>query len=98
MDNLNYEDYLAVLNTKFIVQVEAQNVELDFYQVGEKKTSPGQESFSLEFRGPKDKFLPQMLYHLKHEKLGDGAIFLVPVGEDAEGLRYQAVFNRLVRA
>jgi len=52
-----------------------------------------QEPFSLVFRGSTDLVLPQSIYRLSHETLGDLEIFLVPIGPDAQGMRYEAVFN-----
>jgi len=49
--------------------------------------------FSLLFLARDARVLPQRLYRLEHRKLGELAIFLVPVGKDEQGVRYQAVFN-----
>jgi len=49
--------------------------------------------FSLIFIDTVDRILPQSLYELHHESLGDATIFLVPIGKDASGTTYQAVFN-----
>jgi len=49
--------------------------------------------FSLVFLAKDPRVLPQRLYRLEHEEMGDVTIFLVPVGKDAEGVSYQAVFN-----
>jgi hypothetical protein len=49
--------------------------------------------FSLIFLGKDPRVLPQRLYRLEHEEMGEVTIFLVPVGKDAEGVSYQAVFN-----
>jgi hypothetical protein len=56
-----------------------------------------QERFSLVFRGPHDRLLQQGMYRLRHSQLGALELFLVPVGQDHEGLYYEAVFNRLRR-
>ena len=48
--------------------------------------------FSLLFRGPVDPFLPQRTYRLEHAELGALDVFLVPIGPDSEGMRYEAVF------
>jgi hypothetical protein len=53
----------------------------------------GRPPFSLIFLGPGEFVLPQQIYALRHDALGELEIFLVPVGRDAEGVRYQAVFN-----
>lgn len=49
--------------------------------------------FSLIFVGKDPRVLPQRIYRLDHEQLGELAVFLVPVGKDAEGVNYQATFN-----
>jgi hypothetical protein len=51
------------------------------------------EPFSLLFRGPRDFYLPQRIYQLEHPTLGALEIFLVPVGPDDAGMRFEAVFN-----
>jgi hypothetical protein len=49
--------------------------------------------FSLVFRGPRAPMLPQRIYRLEHEAMGPLEIFIVPIGSDAEGMRYQAIFT-----
>lgn len=49
--------------------------------------------FSLMFRGPGETLLPQSIRTLSHDGLGELGLFLVPVAQDAEGYRYQAVFT-----
>ena len=49
--------------------------------------------FSLIFRGPMEPLLNQSICRLDNETMGSLEIFLVPIGPDAEGQRYEAVFN-----
>ena len=49
--------------------------------------------FSLIFRGPRTPVLPQCIYTLAHAQLGTFDLFLVPIGPDADGMRYEAVFG-----
>ena len=49
--------------------------------------------FSLVFRGPAGGALPQRIYRLEHPELGSLDVFLVPIGPDAGGMCYEAVFN-----
>ena len=51
------------------------------------------EPFSLVFRGPAEPFLPQRTYVLRNERTEPVEVFLVPVGRDAAGFLYEAVFN-----
>jgi hypothetical protein len=48
--------------------------------------------FSIVFRGPPAPLLPQRIYGLEHDRLGAFDLFLVPIGPDAQGMRYEAVF------
>ena len=51
------------------------------------------EPFSLLFRGPLTPLLPQRIHRLAHPELGTLEIFIVPVGPDGAGQRYEAIFN-----
>ena len=54
----------------------------------------GQErlQFAVVFRGPADRVLPQGIRTLAHPELAELDLFLVPIGPDAEGMRYEAAF------
>lgn len=52
------------------------------------------ESFRLLFAGPLTPQLGQGVWSLEHAQLGAEAIFLVPVGRSADGVVYEAIFNR----
>lgn len=49
--------------------------------------------FSLFLVAKDPRVLPQRIYRLAHQALGEVSIVLVPVAKDAEGVTYQAVFN-----
>ena len=49
--------------------------------------------FSLIFLAKDPRVLPQRIYRMEHNGLGEVSIFIVPVGKDAEGVLYQATFN-----
>jgi len=82
---------------RFRILPEAgQPVEVELLQV----TSPAWRSplvpdrpFSGVFRGPPAPVLPHRTYQVEHDRLGGHALFLVPIGPDAAGMRYEAVFN-----
>jgi hypothetical protein len=48
--------------------------------------------FALVFRGPLEPVLPQATHAVEHDELGRMEIFLVPIGPDGSGMRYEAVF------
>jgi hypothetical protein len=52
----------------------------------------GRVPFSLVFRGPLEPVLPQRIYRFEHHELGAFDLFIVPVGPDETGMRYEAVF------
>lgn len=55
---------------------------------------PGMRSpFSLVFLAKDPRVLPQRLYRLEHNGLGELEIFLVPIGKSEQGVSYQATFN-----
>ena len=55
---------------------------------------PGRRApFAIVFRGPRTPVLPQRIYRLQHAALGAFDLFLVPLGPDGAGLRYEAVFT-----
>lgn len=49
--------------------------------------------FSLVWRGPPGATLPQRIYTVTHPSLGALELFLVTIGADAQGMRYEAVFT-----
>ncbi len=94
---VTHGDLVQNLATAFrITPVSTEPMELTLAQVSELRTSPGQEGFSIVFRGPVDRLLPQGIYTLTHDRLGAQEIFIVPVARDEQGISYEAVFNRLV--
>lgn len=60
-----------------------------------KGAAAAKDCFSLVFVGPKTAPLPQDTYTIAHARIGRFPLFLVPVGSDRNGTRYQAIINRL---
>lgn len=94
--SLTQEEFTQHANTSFLVQLdEQQNVSLELTEVSDLKVSSRQEEFAIVFRGPLDKFLGQGTRSLIHERMGQIELFLVPIKHDAQGVYYEAVFNRV---
>ena len=74
---------------------EASELELvEVRDLGRRKTAGGEFSnYALTFLARKGPPLAQAIYRLEHAELGALDVFLVPVARDAEGVRYEAVFN-----
>ena len=49
--------------------------------------------FALSFRTANRAALPQRIYAVEHGIMGSYVIFLVPVGPDAAGMVYEAIFT-----
>jgi Domain of unknown function (DUF6916) len=49
--------------------------------------------FSLLFRTHRTTVLPQRIYEVEHDEMGSYDLFLVPVGPDAVGMVYEAIFT-----
>ena len=96
-DNLNSAAFSACLHTRFDMssRPDGPPLQLELISVTERHDSPRLEQFSLIFRGPATPLLAQGMCPMVHEKLGNVALFLVPIGPDPEGMLYEAVFNRL---
>jgi hypothetical protein len=58
-------------------------------RVGGDKRLP----FSVVFRGPLEPILMQRIYRFEHDALGAFDLFIVPIGPDESGMRYEAVFG-----
>ena len=93
---LTEAEFSKHVNTKFRVAVEPP-VELELTEVksylSKAHEETGMERFSVFFLGPGDRFLAQYTYSFEHEQMGTFELFLVPVKQDQNGFRYEAVFN-----
>jgi hypothetical protein len=94
---LTEAEFSQHLNSNFQVkftngELTLELVEVKGYSAGSNEQG-GMERFSLFFSGPADIKLPQQVYRLAHDSMGEFDIFLVPVAGDDKGYRYEAVFN-----
>ncbi len=96
--NLTRDAFAENLNTSFQLQHQEMGlIELQLTDVSELKTTPHQQMYSIIMRGPLGTPLEQGLYKMEHAQIGAFDLFLVPVAKEADGFRYQAVFNQLVK-
>lgn len=92
------EEFRPHLNTPFRLQVNAPKP-IDLMLVGvESRPSDateeqGMERFSVFFKGSLEFLLPQSTYRLIHPQMGEFDVFLVAVGQEPDGYRYEAVYN-----
>ena len=90
--------FSPAVGAEFTVETEAGPVPLRLATVRERdQVVPGAPDgwvpFSLLFIGPPDRYLDQRTWRLASEATGPIDVFLVPVGQDAAGFHYEAVFG-----
>src|SRR5438876_7713556 len=73
-----------------------QILEMQVVSVTDLGSSPRQIQFSVILLGPVTAPIQQGNYRIEHDKLGPRDLFLVPIGMDKDGVRYQAIFNRFI--
>lgn len=105
LEQLSFESFSGLVKTNFRVWVDPQDsLDLELCEITPRRVSSSgggrsltYESFALEFLGPANRLLPQRIYWFESAPIGRFEMFIVPVGRDENGTRYQATFNRLVK-
>ncbi len=107
-EKISFEKMQPLLNETFILHVDSDhNHEVELVDVSQmqataqatyswqKKAQPAEPtSFALVFRVPHELGATQKMYDISHSQLGAlGAIFLVPIAEDEDGLYLEAIFS-----
>ena len=96
LQDLTPASFEAHLGTPFRIHYGGESLlEAVLYEVKRHEQHPGPrtEPFSVHFRSALRPSLPQSIYRMEHDAMGTMEIFLVPIGPDAQGMRYEAVFN-----
>lgn len=95
MDLLTLEHFAGSVNETFSAAIN--DGEIEFVLV-EARPLPARRDdqrapFSLLFRNASAFLFPQQIYRMRHARIGEAGIFLVPVARERDGFLYQAVFN-----
>ena len=97
LDSLTLASFSDCLGTAFRLDAsEAIGSELTLIEAEATRFAlrpDGSSSFSLIFLGALQPILPQRIYKFEHDRLGTLEIFIVPIGPDKHGMRYQAIFT-----
>ena len=97
MSLLTYESFGPHVNSTFTLDLGVSSIELTLTEATRQvvRPFPGmmREPFSLIFRSSSPVVLPQRTYPISHAAMGRLDLFIVPVGRDARGVVYQAVFS-----
>ncbi len=100
LDSPKLVDFSAHLNSQFEVS-DGDGVAFEFLETAALKDPFSKDPvdpktcgrFSLLFQGPENVELPQGMYALRHEMLGDLSLFLVPIGQSDGRYQLEAIFN-----
>lgn len=97
LESLTQKDFLEKVGEEFRIVNRDAPIVLTLVEAIDlsRPDAPGprRSPFSLVFRGPLAPVMPQRTYALEHASLGRLEIFIVPIGPDANGMRYEAIFN-----
>jgi hypothetical protein len=94
------EEFRQHLNTQFRVLVDIDTpkpIDLTLVAVEARPSDAheeaGMERFSVFFTSSPEFLLNQNIYRLAHPQMGEFELFLVPIGQETDGFRYEAVYN-----
>jgi len=94
LESLTAADFKPWTRGQFRVHGDSeQPFDVELIEVTEADAGSARRQFALVFRGGPSPPLPQRIYRVKHEALGALDIFLVPLGPDEVGQRYEAIFT-----
>lgn len=104
LDKLTIDDFEKRIGETFqVTPQDGEPFELELRRAdaspyGEQEGEEAQKArerkpFSVEFHSRRNEHVPQQIFAVKHDDMGEFDLFLVPLGPDAEGHRYEAVFG-----
>ena len=98
MELLTLEHFAGCVNEPFSATLNGMDVEFMLVEARPLPPPPSAASaarapFSLLFRNTAPVLFPQQIYPMRHARLGEVGIFLVPIAQERAGFLYQAVFN-----
>ena len=99
LENWTKESFQQSMHSCFEIDVPGQGRQnLELVELTDYPSSAAVVAFSAIFRGPRELPFGQGSYAIFHPGMGQADLFLVPIGREADGMRYEAVFNRLVKS
>ncbi len=94
-EQLQYATFAEQLGSAFTIYYGADaTLEVHLVSATEQRapTAAG-HAFQLIFQSDVHEHLPQGSFLFGHPVLGEQQIFIVPIGPNAQGMRYEAIFN-----
>ncbi|MFZ5635357.1 MAG: DUF6916 family protein [Pseudomonadota bacterium] len=96
MELLTLEHFAGCVNETFTAAMNDMSVEFVLVEA-RPLDAPGRNEmrvpFSLLFRNTSPILFPQQIYAMRHPRVGEVGIFLVPIAQERAGFLYQAIFN-----
>ena len=96
LSHLTHADFTDRLHETFRIDLGSSTLEVELIAaelLGPAPETGRREPFSVLFQGPKEPILPQQIYRLEHPQMGTLEVFLVPIGPNPKGQRYELVFT-----
>ena len=91
MRDLTFQDFEGRAGTTYDVVFPDGTLPLTLHQVERLPQGAREDAFRLLFTGPVSPIMPQSIYKLRLGEQVD-EIFIVPIGQDAGGTQYEAIF------
>jgi hypothetical protein len=100
LDKLTSANFSPYLNQKFRLSGDLlEPLEVELIEVSDLSTKQStshsdvkRQPFSIVLVGPAEPVLHQGMYRVEHNNFGPLDLFLVPIGPNQKGMRYEAVF------
>lgn len=96
MELLTLDHFAGCVNETFHAALNEGDIEFVLVEarlIGAAAPGQARAPFSLLFRNGAALLFPQQIYRMRHPRVGDVGIFLVPIAREREGFLYQAIFN-----
>ncbi len=94
LESFTSETFAPLVGESFRMDVPGGTLDLLLAEVTLLPPRPtGRQPFTLLFHEPAGRLLPQGMHPVLHPELGLFDLFLVPLGPDPDGMRYEAVFG-----
>lgn len=98
LESWTLERFEMALNSHFEIEIpDTGNQSLELVELARYPSGPAVSTFSAIFRGLPDQPFGQGMYLVRHASLGEASLFLVPIARAADGMRYEAVFSRMLK-
>lgn len=96
LETISVQAFLSLIGRDFAFRSGDQELSVTLQAAGEIGGHRGSElraPFRLEFVGPLNPIWSQGIYRVVGDGLPELDIFLVPIGPNGQGMRYEAIFN-----